>query len=244
MQNEYDKLLKYFNKVKVTIHFFGDENENVLQLMKFINSIIPNDRPDMYSQIDDIVLLLEHFEFDCTANNKSGSEYRKQDAIVERNFNKFDHNSELFHEEISCTHSIQSYIQNFERVFNPHYERIPDYKKELEEKNILTKEANNVVGFFIEDVTCLGSLYVDKTDGKLKPVILLHSKQFLDIFEKCNDLDFVLFGFYVSSDYHLWYISKSSIGDYRQNEIDLDTIEIMDLDLMFMGAKITLPTGD
>ena len=110
------------------------------------------------------------------------------------------------------------YVENFLAQFISHYDKIDDYKTEMQKE--LKKDFKNIyMGFLIEDASPLGSLYLNN-NHKMCCLDLLQTKEFLDIFEQSSKLDFALFSMTGNADnLYQSYISRRSIGERRKNEI-------------------------
>ena len=95
---------------------------------------------------------------------------------------------------------------------------------------------NTIVGFVIEDSTPLGSLYFD---GKIKCVDLTFAKEFLDLFEKSPNLDFVIFAM-TGNDYNklLSFISRSTIEEHRKKQIEVSNIKKILFENSFCASGI------
>jgi len=52
-------------------------------------------------------------------------------------------------------------------------------------------------------------------------LILFYVKQFLDLFERSEELDYVFFGCFMGCSDSLWYMSRDEIKYYRKKEMDL-----------------------
>lgn len=228
MGKERERLIEFFRSPDSEVKYYGEENEEILKLLEFINHLQDFEEPDFFAKIGDEILLLEHFEFDSTNNNQTGSEYRKDLARINKSFDSVPLSTEvkIFHDEINCTHSSQNYIRNVTNVFVNHYGKIENYKARLIQKGVIDKHSNVRTCFFIDDVTCLGNAYSGK--DKPVPLNLLRCNKFLDLFEKSKKLDYVFCGSQFGETKFIWFISKKSIEAYRENQIDIEKIEIWD----------------
>lgn len=176
-------------------------------------------RPDAYAVIERDMLLLEHFQFDNTRTSKKGSEQHKVAAKSEQEFKKKlvkDGDLAVLGEDVKKKGIY--YVENFLAQFISHYDKIDDYKTEMQKE--LKKDFKNIyMGFLIEDASPLGSLYLNN-NHKMCCLDLLQTKEFLDIFEQSSKLDFALFSMTGNADnLYQSYISRRSIGERRKNEI-------------------------
>ena len=96
--------------------------------------------------------------------------------------------------------------------------------------------------FFVEDATTLGNVYLTYNyKNPTAPIILLACDFFLDLFEEYTELDFVMLGSWYYDDYHLWYIERDMISQYRQHTIDTSRIELIDFKTEYIGFKYVIP---
>jgi hypothetical protein len=223
---------------KVPLNIF-----NLLHRLNQFDGIIQSEGPDMYAKIENEVLILEHFEFDGSKVKKrcKGMTGFEEESIVEKKYQKFlndTDNGELL-ATLNYSQNSQYYIENFLNTFKEHYHKIDRYKKNLSNQNIIDNNSNIITGFFIENK--YPPVYIDKGTN---PVVLLSCKQFLDIFEISESLDFVLFGGCISREFRLFYIDKHMLKDYRTNEINLSNIEFFHGTESSWASKILDTDGD
>ena len=157
------------------IEQYGDENKG----------------PDLISKTNDIIYGIEHFEFDCTKNDKKGSRYRQQIGAIDNKVNediktkaKVKNTSVL-----TLNQNMQNYIDSYKKAYNNHYSKIHNY---LEYLNNDFPHKKKEIWFFIEDVTPFGNHYLDK-DGT---PILFHpmlSEELIKLFEQTAIFKGILF---------------------------------------------------
>ena len=216
--------------------------------IELVNSFFPylqpaKKRPDAYSIQGDSVLILEHFEFDNSKTTRKGSEQNRIEAKTQRVLDsKSDFLSPaMIQERVEKTGAY--YIQNLERVFSSHASSIEDYKKEI---NFETGRSfnNYIVGFVIEDASSFGSEYYDWGENVRTQASILYAKEFLDLFDRTPQLDFVIFSFTKSSyqNNDIFFISHNTIKDYRKKEIEVSKIpHFLFEDSLCMTVPILLP---
>jgi hypothetical protein len=117
------------------------------------------------------------------------------------------------------SNTARNYLANCALAFGEHYDRLPGYKDMLEREGIIKPGCNVKTCFFIEDSTPLGS-YILSSDG-MHELALPYVKQFLDLFERSADLDYVFLGCFTGCSNALWFIGREDIGLYRKKEMDL-----------------------
>ena len=234
-------------------HF--EDDPIYLHLINNLGKIAPFERPDGYLAAENIVYIIEHFEFDSSkVVKKKGSISRSELGRVNREFEKYPVNSEsAYLDELHIAPSADSYIKNAIQNMQNHYGKIQDYKDNLLSAGIITSSSIVRVGFFVEDVTQLGSYY--KADNVLQPLNLVNSQEFIDNFVSCADLDFCLCAnSYGTNDIfsvfspsfrgstihrRLYFLSKLSIATYRQSQMSIAGMEYMAFTPRTVGLKGT-----
>lgn len=215
-------------------HIYHEGKSDFLEnkLNKFLHNLVSFECPDMYSKIKNNVLILEHFQFDCSNENRHG-----MSGISTENITNIKIENQLEREtlySISYEQTTDNYIKNFKKHFDSHHKKIKFYEQNLSSKKILTNTDNLTVGFFIENKLppyCFES----EINNEL---ILLFTKEFLDEFES-STLDFVLFGGLFNQKNILFYIDKNTISAYRKKQISLKNITLCDMNEIIWNSKIT-----
>lgn len=238
--NDLIKLISKFNEARVNFCNNSAEYKNeVASLIKKMEQF-EKPSPDGYSKIGNKVLIIEHFEFDSAQtiykkNESKGSENRKELGRIEKEVKQSLLEGNVFSKNaINCKYNIKQYIKNAISGFKNHYAKIPSYKKHLRAEKIINDDTETKVMFLIEDTTPLINL-----DCKnMEPIILVKCDKFLDVFEKHKHVDYILcFSEYnkqddIFSDYKtekkIFFLSQLSIQDYRNSELKVNEIEIMD----------------
>ena len=179
--------------------------------------------PDAYSIKGNSILLLEHFQFDNSKIVRGGSKQKITSAETERALEKkFESNKSFAVVEEIVAKNGKFYIENFQKQFNNHAQKIEHYKVEIQ-KELNKKFESFLVGFVIEDSSPLGSCYYN---NGMCCVNLIKSKEFLDLFESTRNLDFVIFAMTGNiNNKTLCFISQNTIKDYREKQIEISKIE-------------------
>lgn len=236
MQNELQRLISTYQQDKqIKVYYDEDCKYESSLLKKLFPYLRQYERPDIIATQDDELLIMEHFIFDGTKESRKGMKGRQEENDLTNDLNKFytsEQQCNILRQEIEYTETSENYIANFQRHFEQHYAKIPDYLKHVSEDEHKTFKCISV-GFFIENEYppyCFS--------GELEsPLILLpYTKQFLDTFEDSPLLDFVLFGC-CNQQYKLYYIDKNSIFSHRKHEIDLSQITFQKLNEVQFGYK-------
>lgn len=202
------------------------------------------ERPDGYYIAENTLYVLEYFEFDSTMSLRKGSETKRDNARIERGFNSVPPTDEgiVLRDSLHVQQNSKNYIENSLKNMDSHYSKIESYLAKLKDNGLMQK--NVKIGFFIEDTTILGNVYSPHEWKPVEPVILCYCKHFLDKFENYPNLDFCICASTYSSQSFLWFINKQSVSEFRNLEIDLKNIEILNFQPKVMGFKITVPASN
>jgi len=232
----------YLQRCNGNVHLLGNANMLHATIQDYMKNITDFERPDAYAIVDDAVCIIEHFEFDSTKTTAKGSKSKIDLNRIERTFNKVEPTDVgvTLHDSLNVSHSAQNYINNALQNTKSHYSKIDSYVNNLRNQSIINDNSKLEVGFFIEDTTLLGNVYVPKESDYPRPIILAQCKQFLDLFENLPRLDFCFCASTYSSNYFLWFINRTSIQFYRESQIDLHDITIIDFRPQALGHKILI----
>ncbi len=224
MRKDFDNVIRCLNNNPLGIECFTEDIIflNMLNSLYFPNLKPCKKRPDAYATSDDTLLLLEHFEFDSSKPTNKGSVQHQISAQTDRTIAEILSKDNFAVVAEMVTKSGECYIDNFIKQFDNHYSRIAGYISDMQTE-LSTSCSNTIVGFVIEDSTPLGSVYFD---GEIKCVDLTFSKEFLGLFEKAQDLDFVIFAMTGNDNNKvLSFISRSTIEEHRKNQIEVSNID-------------------
>ena len=238
--NDFEKLLAAIYNHSNHISGYNDAQtlyQKVYPLYEHLLS--PPDRPDGYAFVDGILLILEHFEIDATQTNRHGSAGHRIHNQTEKQIEtKLTSSDKAFVAEKE-TRTGELYVQSAAHAFEKHAKKINDYietvKKLIDEKQL--KET--IVGFVIEDSSKLGLVAEFEQNGKLTSasVDILKSNEFLDLFEKTPDLDFILFTTRTDeTPGRQVFLSKSAIHEARKEAISMTQANIINLQIMTFSS--------
>lgn len=211
------------------VHSFGGTSEFINEVFPFFKDLVQFEfpSPDGYSKIDNKILILEHFEFDSNENLYKGSEGKKELARINREINKTQFVTNVpTPNKINCTYKMNQYIDNSINAFNNHYVKISSYTDNLKAEKLINDNTEIKTMFLIEDTTLLGN--ISYSTGKLKPIILAQCDKFLDVFEKNKNVDYVMCFSEHNMKQFVYFLSQSSVKNYRENELKVNEIEIID----------------
>lgn len=246
MKNEVIKTLEhYFRNESNTVQYLGsDEGVNLFANLLQSGTMIPGDAPDAVLIKDNIALIIEHFEFDAFEVNRKGSKSRIEQARIEREQRQLSATAGVvYHSKIKASCSYQDYIDNVTRSFLEHYQRIDVYKKNLLERGIVTSETNVKMMFLIEDVSPIGSIAIDNSEGKPQtvPVILAQSPEFLSLLTDSESVDYILCCSYACDSEYIWFIDRSEISAYREKQCTYTNMRFLSNYPSVVISKISIP---
>ena len=228
--NELEHLNNIFFRKNIRIEFIGDLPQNTPNqikdtIKKIIDRLEQYERPDIISEYNNIILGIEHFEFDSYyRSNKKGSDYKVKDNQIQKNFNNIIKNSKnnkeiIVGDQIKSTASLDNYYKNFENIFKNHYKKIPEYIKNIKENyNCENKEIQ--MCFFAEDVTPLGSCFLDK-NRKLNSLSPIHSIQIRQLLQNSPVIKYLIIGKFFNTTYQLSIIENTKENiEYLSNTLN------------------------
>lgn len=215
------------------------------------------DRPDGYyfDQATSTLYIFEHFAFDCSPTNRNGSSLRRNTnqvnqeiereiknsitdydsaKVIEQGYGEKNGNKITYVMGADGDKYRDNYIANFKRFYGDHNGKIQEYIENCK-KEIGVTPPKIIVSFLVEDVTVFGTHY--KRNGNIgDPVILLFTKQFLEIF-KNSSVDYVFFA--TLNERYLVICDRSIINDEQSKYIDLlnEEFYIIPAAPLFTAAK-------
>ncbi len=219
-------LQQYFSKDGTMTYKGGDETVKVLTELFATVSPIRYNAPDLFFVKDSLVLIVEHFEFDCYQRTRKGSSYRLEEARIEREFNArpMEGDSSVMHATINAPSSYEYYISNVKHTFDEHYARIDTYVQNLTKIGVVREDSKVKVMFLIDDVSPLGTMTVDNNVGwgenDRHPIVLGACKDFLDFLSERQKVDYVLACSSFGSEPYIWFINQNDLKAYQDTAID------------------------
>lgn len=229
-QNEWERI-----KEELKLHNSGIvcfDYENDLKIFKLLfDNIQTFEKPDMFSIIEDYIVPIEHFEFDCGTKNRKGSKFKKDQGTFEKSIiEKIDTSSSIEEiQPINISISAKQYINNLSDVFNNHYKKINSYLDNIKKEYNKFKITN--VWFFIEDSLPFVPTYKDKE------ILLFEIKQFIDILENSANLGGIIYKVNIKGTPTIYMLknNKTTIINLRKNEIDLQKISLTFPNISIIG---------
>ena len=244
----FTKLLNENNSVT----FFG--NTSKFHLEKFsrlveISKFMQFERPDIVIESSGFVYFFECFEFDSSNNSKKGTEMRKEEAKVQREFDqhvqqtlKKEPDKTVFHKTTyQSDRSVDCYIDNFIRNFSTHYDKIEEYKSNCK-VNILEKDYE--FGFIIENTSILPDIVL-KENGDTSLLLPIHLTKILNFLKTKSEVKNI---FYITpnggSGYSIFYFRNAI--DFYSEIIELglsinDNEKLIDWKANSIGFVVPIP---
>ena len=213
--SELEHLINKFLSKDATAQVYYKLNQD--KFNKVVNRLGIYEKPDILSIYDNVILGIEHFEFDSyNRSNKKGSDYKVKDYRVEKRFDEEikdklqSNDSVIVHDKITSTATINNYYKNFEDIFKEHYQKIQSYidhiKQDFDCKN---KEIH--ICFFAEDVTPLGNYFLDKSnDRKITPLLPIFSDKIRQLLEDSPLVEYLVIGSFCMTDNRLFIIENKN----------------------------------
>ena len=235
---DFDSILKCLYNNNEGIECLEEDKPLLNSLILFFSKLqSSNNRPDAFAENETTLFLLEHFQFDNSKLNKKGSIQNQTSALSNKKICDIlkTQNYAMVNENVKKSGFY--YIRNFQKQFNSHAEKIDSYKLEIQK--IKQKQYDKyIMGFVIEDSSPLGSIYF--SDKTVKSLNLLYAKEFLDLFEKTTNLDFVIFAMTGNvSNKILSFISRNTIPIFRKYQIVVANIQkFLFEDMICASSKI------
>lgn len=192
-------------------------------LCRQLSVLSEDELPFCFSKINKDILIVDHVIFDSR---------KKLTRQVDNLLDMFSSKRDLTRQQTKLSgrfkmlppiskgpSTARNYLANCAVAFGEHYDRLGEYKKALENEGIIRPGGRVKTCFFIEDITPLGS-YIVSPDG-MHELVLFYVKQFLDLFERSEELDYVFFGCFMGRTDSLWYMGRNEVKYYRKKEMDL-----------------------
>jgi|GEM_PF-2948869 len=191
------------------VNYYGETSKRYLELfskrMETMN-IAHFDRPDIVIGDNSFTYFFEHFIFDSSENTKKGTEMRKEEARVTRDFDlhankslrKSPDKTVIKRDIYTSDRSIQNYISNYKRNFTNHYKKLENYMKHAKVDEL---QMPYEFGFVIENSSNLPDIVLDEND-KTQILLPIHLKELLDLMENSPEIK------------NIFYITQSNMSKY------------------------------
>ena len=246
--NEAYKTIKQYFSEDGVMQYRGNK-KTVLALTELFATTKPifSDAPDLYFRKDNLVLIIEHFEFDCYYAGKKGSSFRREEARIQRALETapMTGNSLIMHDEIKGKASYEDYIRNLKKSFEEHYARIDTYINNLSDQGIIHDDTDVKVMFLIDDVSPLGAHVIDNSvnwgDNAVFTIELGCCREFLDLLSASPKVDYALACSSCSNNRLIWFINRHSIRDYYRHAKNYASMTFVPFRTQVISVQILIP---
>ena len=248
--NELKRIVNtYFNK-NTEASVYNNGVTDGVQINNIIQNMIQFEKPDIISEYDKKIIGIEHFEFDSYKNNKKGSDYKIKEYEIEKKFSAFMRRELPKRKNVSLTNilksssTLENYYTNFTTHFLNHYNKIDEYKNNIKSKiNIKDKELE--MWFFVEDVSPLGSYFMNKK----REINLLHPFYNIDIIkllENSPKVKGIILGTYAMKEYKVIFIynNDKNIENLKKNIVDITENNFLSFEPHTTGFATLIPKQD
>ena len=236
---------KYFSNEKNTVHYYGSGNgaEEFLQ-MQSDSKMDYRDAPDMYIKKNNLVYIVEHFEFDCYKKTRKGSKNKQEQARINKKSETFPATEEgvIFHDIIHGESSFDNYINNAINAFEDHYKHIDVYIENLKRDSIINENDIVKVVFFIEDVSPLGSIAIERKgyNANMIAIVLAQCKQFIELIKDREKVNYVIACSETGNNNSIWFIDRNDIDDYLKNVVDFENMDFLSCEPHVIEGKMLI----
>ena len=218
---EYSRLKAYLAEANHVVHHEGFHAISIDDFKMMIRRLVQFERPDMYAELDDKIIILEHFEFDASRNTKKGMKGKAEEAHLERLIQNSPSDGIFRIEKAEYEISFRDWQENFENTFCAHCDRIDAYKERVAQE-VKNREKPFIIGFFIEH---LFSPYAN-IGSNLHELQYCETQQFADALLANPKVDFVLFCGYQGGKMRNTYFDRQTLNAIRNKLFDLNDKKI------------------
>ncbi len=251
-ENEFQKCLnKYFYETQDNFLNIlcpkGNEKISIKHLLKIFNNfneIKLYDKPDGYIITKKYIYIFEHFEIDATNNSKKGSQSRREENRIDRKFKNIKVNKQnemkTILETYDITISIENLVENFKNICQDHHNKIESYKNNLIKKGIASLDSKFKICFVIEDVTPLGTFYLN--NFKRTTLRISNIKECLNFLQKnIINVDYYFLLNQYDNEKNRYFFKKSFIKDMKRFAIKQEDIKMINWKPNEVRFEFTVP---
>ena len=210
-------------------------SKTINEFFNDITNIWQYDSPDVIVEMKNAVVGLECFQINAAGRDSNGSI-----GIVghKEMLNKIKPTKigDVISTSKHFDNSIYKLFDDFKYSFNNHCSKIKTYSERLK---VLSNKQKQVIGFYVNDTTLLGTYYRPK-EGGFSPLYIFNIKEFWDLYLKAENPFFLIFIQTEAEHKNMFFITKS---DYNflieKNEI----WPISEIEQMFFDNPNLIGTG-
>ena len=148
--NEYAHLVNDYLCINPNVRNNGFFAISSADLGNALHNMVKFERPDMYAELEDKIILLEHFEFDASPVRRKSLEGKRAESILNTKIKAAPPNGQIYIAKLDYKISLTDWQINFIRCFNEHYNKIEKYTQSVIAQTGTT-DKDVIVGFVIED---------------------------------------------------------------------------------------------
>ena len=179
-----------------------------------LKNLKPFESPDMYANLEDKIVLIEHFEFDSSKRTNKGMKGKAEESLLNQRLSGLSADNEFHIDKGNYEVSLENWHNNFEITFDTHYKKIPIYKDRIIEHLSNTAKKEILVGFLIED-QYPPMVYKQNKHFQLN---YFNTIQFKNKFFNSKDLHFVFFASYYEGEPRIFYFDRKSFEIFSPGE--------------------------
>jgi len=246
MNDEFLQALKYYfdgtEEVITTESLTSFANEFFSKIND--NQIVFRDNPDAYIRFDNFVLIIEHFEYDSTENNKKGSKTRIENERINRKINQSINEkseSRIVNDQLNVSHSTKKLASNFNKMFEHHVNKIEQYKKSLCDNGVIQTNDAVKIMFCCEDKTTFGCLAHD-SKYPMYAFSVIDINDCLEKMKKSNVDYFLLLNSYQNQK-TVKFIPNNEELLITSMKKSIDEIEMINFTPQVISCSIFIPTS-
>lgn len=219
MKNEVCHFNNNYLCVNPYIMHFGFNCITEQELDYVLHHLTPLNAPDMFSVLEDKIIIIEHFQFDASRATRKGMKGLCKENELKRRIDNYaagNESSEWSLEKTDYEISFSDWQNNFENTFNNHYKKINTYINNV--TSYLNKPNNNIItGFLIENEF---PPIINKNEKFFGELPYYATKQFWDFFFQKEKVGFVIFMGGLYGKRQITYIDHKSMN-YIEHIIDI-----------------------
>lgn len=172
---------------------YNNSEKDAKLFFSSLDKLIFFDNPDGYIKFSDYTLIIEHFEFDSSINNKKGSESRRKineaEKKMEMNRNNIgENNFSTITIPIKLNATTENLKNNFIYQFKKHVNKKNQYRNNLLKKGIISNDEKIKFLICCEDKSIGPYTF---SNNKLKSFNILNIIECIEEIEK-SDLDYIV----------------------------------------------------
>lgn len=245
---ELDDIINKYFSIDTNVSVYSKDAFDIeIELNKLIHNMIPYEKPDILSFYDNKIVGIEHFEFDNYKNNKKGSDFKVKDNEISKKFDNYvakelkEKKMVTLTDTIASTSTLGNYYDNFQNSFLNHYNKIDNYIENIK-NNYDVPNKKMEIWFFAEDVSPLGSYYMNK-EGDIKLLHPFLNIEMIKLLENSPKLIGIILGTYAGNNYKVFviYNSEEAIEKLKKDVLNLTEKDFFSFEPHTTGYAIKIP---